>query len=249
MKVLIVEDENIAVKNLTAILSELEYDIEIVGQTESVFQTVKWLEKHSVPDLIFMDINLSDGLAFNIFSSITVEAPIIFTTAYDEYAIQAFKVNSIDYLLKPIDARQIRTALQKYHTLSKRDLSQYLLKFNSLNFDGNYQKRILIPIHNKLLPVELTDIACFYTTLDLTRIFINNGDHYSYRKTLDSIMQNLDNKSFFRANKQFILAKTSIIDISVSPDSRLLLTLKVKVPEPIFISKNKAAEFKKWMIE
>src|SRR5690606_7617616 len=130
MKVLIVEDENIAVKNLTAILSELEYDIEIVGQTESVFQTIKWLENHTLPDLIFMDINLSDGLAFNIFSSITVEAPIIFTTAYDEYAIQAFKVNSIDYLLKPIDAKQIRTALQKHHALSKKDLSQYLLKFN-----------------------------------------------------------------------------------------------------------------------
>jgi two-component system response regulator LytT len=249
MKVLIVEDENIAVKNLTAILSELEYDIEIVGQTESVFQTIKWLENHTLPDLIFMDINLSDGLAFNIFSSITVEAPIIFTTAYDEYAIQAFKVNSIDYLLKPIDAKQIRTALQKHHALSKKDLSQYLLKFNNLNLDKNYQKRILIPIHNKLLPIELTDIVCFYTTLDLTRVFISNGDCYSYRKTLDSIMNGLDNKYFFRANKQFLIAKNCIIDISVAPDSRLLITLKVKVPEPIYISKNKAAEFKKWMVE
>jgi DNA-binding LytR/AlgR family response regulator len=249
MKVLIVEDETVAYTNLKKIISEIDPDIEVIGNTESVKQTVNILrEPTNIPDLIFMDIHLSDGSAFNIFNLITVEIPVVFTTAYDEYAIEAFKVNSIDYLLKPIELEEVRRALDKFKRLNKQDISHYLSMLPQLiSSQDRYHEKILIPINDKLIPITLDDVSCFYTTDEKTIVILKGGKSYPYKKTLDSINQSLNPKHFLRVNKQHIVAKQSIVNITIWFDSRLLITLDTETPERIFVSKNKAAEFKQWM--
>ena len=247
MKVLIVEDETVSSENLIAMLAETDADIEIAGTAESIEQTIRWLQTNPSPDLIFMDIHLSDGAAFSIFDSIQVETPVIFTTAYDEYALEAFKVNSIDYLLKPIKTNELKRALDKFGKLTRTDALQYLSKLMRLTPAPLYKDKILIPFRDRLLPVDFADISCFYTTDKNTCIYLKDGKHYPYHKTLEQIATLLNPIDFIRANKQFIIARNSVKDITIWFDSRLLVTLDVETPERIYISKNKAAEFKSWM--
>jgi len=247
MRVLIVEDETAAYENLGAILMEIDPTIRIVGYTESIIQTVRWLSNNPAPDLIFMDIHLSDGSAFNIFSAISVEAPVIFATAYDEYAIQAFKVNSIDYLLKPIKAEEVKAALDKFQMLNNRDIVDYLSRLPNVISTHKYPEKLLIPINNELIPVDVSQISYFYTTTKCTRTILKDNTGLCYMKALESIYATLDPSLFFRANKQFVIAKSSIKNITIWFDSRLLVTLDTEVPERIYVSKNKAAQFKKWL--
>lgn len=249
MKVLIVEDETAAYNSLKKILSEVDSDIEVVGITESIEQTVRFLLKEPPIDLIFMDIHLSDGSAFTIFSAVHIETPVIFTTAYDEYAINAFKVNSIDYLLKPIEEEAIIQALSKFRKLNHLEALQYISRIPQLISSNKYPEKLLVSHKDKLIPVSLNDIACFYTSNEQTRLILKNGKKYAYNKPLDNIIQTLNPQLFFRANKQFIIAKNSINDITIWFDSRLLIKLNVEAPEKIFISKNKAADFKKWVVD
>ncbi|MDR1201433.1 MAG: LytTR family DNA-binding domain-containing protein [Tannerellaceae bacterium] len=238
MKILIVEDETVAYENLTSILSEIDLSIEVIGNTESINQTIHWLQIHPAPDLILMDIHLSDGSAFSIFNSIQIDIPIIFTTAYDEYAIEAFKVNSIDYLLKPIKADELSRALHKF-----------LNRTTQLSFPTpRFKDRLLIPQKDKLIPIDLQEISCFYTTDKTTRIYMKNGNSYPYTKTLEQISASLNPSNFFRANKQFIIARSSVKNITIWFDNRLLITLDADTPERIYISKNKASEFKAWVV-
>ena len=248
MKILIVEDETAAYDNLINILAEIDPTIEVLGNTESVKQTVQWLTYKTQPDLILLDIHLSDGSAFNIFGTITVDTPIIFTTAYDEYAINAFKVNSIDYLLKPINVDELKSALDKFKKWGKQDLGKYFDNLNRLITSDKYAERILIPINDKLLPVSLSDISYFYTTDNKTVVVLKNGKNYHYARRLDDIYNTLDPLHFYRANKQFIIAKDSIKEIVVWFDNRLLVRLDTDTPESIYLPKNKASEFKKWMV-
>ena len=248
MRVLIVEDETAAYENLADIITSVNSGIRIAGNTESVTQTVHWLQSNPSPDLIFMDIHLSDGSAFAIFDKITVETPIVFTTAYDQYAIEAFRVNSIDYLLKPVKVEDIRHALDKYSNLTRQDIVQYLAQLTQLTVSPKYQDRLLIPHKDKLLPVNLRDVACFYTTDKNTCIYLKDGNKYPYSKTLEQIITTLDPARFTRANKQFIVAKDSVTNITIWFDNRLLVTLDTEVPERIYISKNKASEFKSWLV-
>lgn len=188
MKTLIVEDETVAYENLVDILADIAPDVEVVGNTESVSQTVEWLHTHPQPDLILMDIHLSDGSAFSIFERMKVEIPIIFTTAYDEYAIEAFKVNSIDYLLKPIKAEELERALKKFSRCSQTDMMRYLAQLSQLPIAPSqlkYKDKLLIPFKDKLLPVNLKEVSCFYTTDKNTRVFLKDGNYYSYSKTLE----------------------------------------------------------------
>jgi two-component system response regulator LytT len=248
MRVLIVEDETSAYINLKKILEEVDNTIEIAENTESVKQTVKWLENNTSPDLIFMDIHLSDGSAFNIFNLIKVDAPIVFTTAYDEYAIEAFKVNSIDYLMKPIEKSEVKRAIDKYRKLNGHDLVKYINQLSQLMPSDRYPEKLLIPVNDKLIQVALNEVACFYTTDNSTQIILLDGQKFSYNKSLDSIISTVNPSLFFRANKQFIIGKNHINDITIWFDNRLLISLKVETPERIYISKNKAALFKQWMI-
>lgn len=248
MRVLIVEDETAAYENLIHILSDIDPAIEVMGNTESVSQTVKWLRNNPAPDLILMDIHLSDGSAFAIFDNIEVEVPIIFTTAYDEYAIEAFKVNSVDYLLKPIKTEELERSLNKFSKWTQREIIQYLSGLAQLTPQANYREKLLIPVKDKLIPVSLQEISCFYTTDKNTRVYLNNGNVYPYSKTLEQIYISLNPHNFYRANKQFIIARDSVKNITIWFDSRLLITLDIETPERIYISKNKAAEFKAWMM-
>lgn len=248
MNVLIVEDETTAYENMVDLLAQVDPNIHVVGNTESIRQTIKWLGEHEAPDLIFMDIHLSDGSAFVIFDEIRIEIPIIFTTAYDRYAIEAFKVNSIDYLLKPVKEDDMRRALTKFSKWGRPDISQYLSQIAQMVSKPNYSDKILIPYKDKLLPVSLSEIACFYTADKNTFVFLKNGMKYPYGKTLDQIYSTLNPHDFFRANKQFIVSRNSVSNITIWFDSRLFLSLEVDTPERIYVSKNKASEFKAWMV-
>jgi DNA-binding LytR/AlgR family response regulator len=247
MKILIVEDESAAYENLRSILMEIDASIEIIEHTESVIQTVRYLSSHALQDLIIMDIHLSDGSAFNIFSSVTIDTPVIFTTAYDEYAIDAFKVNSIDYLLKPVSLEDVKRALEKFNRYNRQDLMEYLEKLQSLQYIRRYPDRLLIPVNNDLLPTDIHSISYFYSTDGDTRIVLKDRKSHAYNKPLENIYSSLNPSHFFRANKQFIISKDSIKQLTVWYDKRLLVTLDTDTPERIYVSKNKAATFKKWL--
>ncbi len=248
MRILIVEDETAAYENLAEILAVLDPDIEIAGNTESISQTINWLLTNQNPDLILMDVHLSDGSAFSIFDKISLEVPIIFTTAYDEYAMDAFKVNCIDYLLKPIKVEEMKRAINKFRKWTRQDILRYLAQLNQLALTTRYKDKILIPVKDKLLPVNMKEISCFYTTNKNTMVYLKNGKSYSYSKTLEQIEGILNPAEFIRANKQFILARHSVKNITIWFDNRLLVTLDIETPERIYISKNKAAEFKAWIV-
>lgn len=248
MKVLIVEDETAAYESLVEILKEIDPEIQVMGNTESVGQTLNWLKANPAPDLILMDIHLSDGSAFLIFDHMDIEVPIIFTTAYDEYAIEAFKVNSIDYLLKPIKSSDLQRALHKFSKWSHADITTYLSRVMNLSSAGKYRDKILISIKDKLLPIDLQHVSYFYTTDKNTSICLKDGINYPYSRTLDQIFSSLNPRDFFRANKQYIIARNAVNNITIWFDNRLFITLNTEVPERIYISKNKAAEFKEWIV-
>ena len=248
MRILIVEDETAAFENLVDILAKIEPEIQVAGNTESVRQTIRWLKANQMPDLILMDIHLSDGSAFSVFDSLQIETPIIFITAYDEYAIEAFKVNSIDYLLKPIKEDDLKRALDKFRKLTRHDVLKYLAQMTQVAAFPKYKDKLLIPVRDKLQPVDLNDISCFYNTERNTSIFLKNGKTLPWSRSLDQIEAGLNPVDFIRANKQYIISRSSVKSITIWFDSRLLVTLDIETPERIYVSKNKAAEFKAWMV-
>lgn len=247
MRILIVEDETAAYENLIDILAEIDQSIQIAGNTESIRQTIQWFKNNTLPDLILMDIHLSDGSAFSIFDTVNIEIPVIFTTAYDEYAIDAFRVNSIDYLLKPVKVEDLKRALDKYRRWTRQDVLTYLSRISQITPGSKFKDKILVPYKDKLQPVDMKDISFFYTTEKNTRIYLKNGTCFPYLKTLDQIEAMLNPMEFTRANKQFIISRNSVTNITIWFDSRLLLTLDIEPPEKVYVSKNKASEFKTWI--
>ncbi len=249
MKVLIVEDETAAYESLVQLLAAVGPQLDVLGNTESVSQTIHWLNNHPQPDLIFMDIHLSDGSAFLIFDHMEVQVPIIFTTAYDEYALEAFKVNSIDYLLKPIKEVDLKRALDKFTLRSQADLTAYIAQLSQLSQISartRYPDRLLIPVKDQLMPIALEDVSYFYTSDKNTSIGLRDGRSLAYSRSLEQIYNSLNPQDFYRANKQFIIARNAVENITIWFDSRLLIKLNSELPERIYISKNKAADFKEW---
>jgi DNA-binding LytR/AlgR family response regulator len=249
MKVLIIEDETAASENLIAMLQEIDPGIEVLKVLESVQQTVRWLSSNPAPDLIFMDIHLSDGSAFTLFQEMEVTVPIVFTTAYDQYALDAFSVNSVDYLLKPIKMSELVRALDKFKRWTRSDVMEYLQRMLKMKPDGGTERTssFLVPVKDRLVPVALDEVACIYSTDRKTQIYLKSGQMMLYNRSLDSIIVGLDPSRFFRANKQYIVARDCVKEIIVWFDNRLLLKMPIELPEPLFVSKNKAAEFKNWM--
>ena len=251
MKVLIIEDETAASENLIAMLQEIDGEIEVLKVLESVQQSVRWLSSNPAPDLIFMDIHLSDGSAFTLFQEIDVKTPIVFTTAYDQYALDAFTVNSVDYLLKPIKTSELARALNKFKQWGKADVMAYLERMVNMvpakKQEQEYQSLLLVPVRDKLVPVELNEVVCIYNTGRKTQIYLQDGQVMVYNKSLDSIVATLNPSKFFRANKQYIVARKFIKEIVIWFDSRLLVSMPIELPEPLFVSKNRASEFKMWM--
>ena len=247
MKIIIIEDEAAAYKNIKNLLLQIDPHIEILDHFDTVVDSVTWLRSHPMPDLIFMDIQLADGNSFNIFECVTIEVPIIFTTAYDQYAIKAFEVNSVDYLLKPITLESMRKALDKYNRLNPVTVRQHISRIDQLVCSSEYLKRILVPFKDRIIPIKTEAIAYFYNTNGESSVVTRERQSYSIGKSLDSLMIKLNPTCFFRVNRQFILSKEVIDSFTIWFDSRLRINLSLPTDEPIFVAKNKAAEFKVWL--
>ncbi len=243
MKIVIIEDETAAARNLAAIIRKVLPEAQIVATLESVSESVEWFSAHPSPDLLFVDIHLADGESFRIFDSVAVTCPIIFTTAYDQYALEAFRVNSIDYLLKPIKEAEVRRAVEKLHRLSGSELAEHHHKVAEL------QKTFLVPVRDKIIPLRVEDIAFFHTSGERVRAFDFSGESFPMDRSLDKLLKILPERDFWRANRQFIVSRRVIADISVWFGSRLSLNLKVKTPERIVVSKDRVPEFRRWFTE
>lgn len=248
MKVLIIEDETAAALNLRSLLGHEFPEVEIVAMTESIVETAEWFAAGGSPDLVFMDIHLADGNAFKIFERTEISCPIVFTTAYDQYALQAFRVNSIDYLLKPIKADDLRRAITKFERLSGAERTDYTEKVNRLaqshSEQNNTQQNFLIHVKDKIVPLSKDDIAFFYTSQERVSVYTMSGENYPMMGSLETIMNRLPECEFFRANRQYIISRKAINDISVWFGSRLSVNLSVAIPEKIIISKARVPEFK-----
>ncbi len=248
MKALIVEDEKPAARQLINFLHEYG-NINVVEITDSIKSTVKWLESNPQPDLIFMDIHIADGSAFKIFEHVNILCPVIFTTAYDEYALEAFKVNSIDYLLKPITKEAVEKALAKLSRLTApnhlQDQIQQLLL--SLKEKKNHQSHFLIPVKgSKMIPVLVSDIACFFIDTGKVTAKTYEQKSYTFDFTLDELHSRLNPHDFYRANRQFIVAKKAIKDVDFWFGSRLSINLVIPINEKILVSRTRVSEFNEW---
>jgi len=253
MKVLIIEDEPPAAKRLKSILSEIDESIETLDVKDSIENSVSWIKTNPLPDLIFMDIQLSDGLSFEIFKQVEIKCPVIFTTAFDEYAIKAFKVNSIDYLLKPIETKELQKSIQKFHNLHSQfapklehEAIQKLLESITPN-KSIYKSRFLVKSGQSFFKVGADECAYFYLDNKLTYLVLRNGKRHLVDFTLDELEQQLDPQKFFRANRQFITNIDSITSIHNYFGGKLKIHLQPGEPEDVIISRAKAGEFKSWM--
>lgn len=249
MNVLIIEDETAAARNLTAILHTTEPDATVLATLESVEESVAWLRTHPAPDLIFMDIHLADGESFRIFDRTEVEAPIVFTTAYDRYALEAFRVNSIDYLLKPINAADVARAIAKLRRLTGAERTAYgsRVKRMAASSQNAAESVFLIHVRDRIIPLHREEIAYCYTSNERVTACAYDGTTYQLDRTLESLQAVLPEADFFRANRQFIVARRAVKELGVWFGSRLTLHLTVETPERIVISKVRAPEFKAWL--
>ncbi len=249
MKALIIEDELMAAKTLKKLLGEVSPDTEIVAVLESIEDSVDWISQHPMPDLIFMDIHLADGSSFTIFDRVTVTCPVIFTTAYDEYALKAFEVNSIDYLLKPISKEALERAVAKYHNLG-RGLEQQQLEalLKHLGAKPKFKSCFLLPERDKLVPLPTSDIAYAYIDTKTVKLVTFDDKTFYMNQTLDDILAQLDPQMFFRANRQFLISRNAVKDVSVWFGNKLAINLTVETPEKVIVSKARVAEFKAWFV-
>jgi two-component system LytT family response regulator len=251
MTAVIVEDEGLAARNLRSILEEIG-SIQVLATLDSISETVEWFQHHGSPDLLFLDIHLADGSAFEIFDHVPIRCPIIFTTAYDEYALKAFSVNSIDYLLKPIDTRSVRRALLKHEVLSSnQDAEKNIQKLvDSFRKASLWKTHFLIPVKgDKLVPLQSGEIACLFIDSGVVKAVTFDARTYVMDHTLDELAGMLNPADFFRANRQYIIARSAVKDIDLWFNSRLSVNLKVTVPEKILISKARVPEFRNWFAE
>ena len=246
MKALLIEDETAAARNLAAVLREVAPGVQIVATLESVAESIEWLRSNPQPDLLFMDIHLADGDSFRIFGAVEVTAPVIFTTAYDRYALEAFKVSSIDYLLKPIKADDVRRALEKLRRLTSGERLDYGSRVRSLAAQRQ-EEVFLVRVRDRIIPLQRDRIAYCYTSNEKVTACGFDGETYPLDKTLEALQALLPERDFFRANRQFIVARRAVKEIAVWFGSRLTLHLTVDTPERIVISKARVPEFKTWL--
>jgi DNA-binding LytR/AlgR family response regulator len=252
MQVLVIEDEKLAAERLIELIRKVEPSANIVASIDSVRATVSYLQSHPQPDLIFMDIQLADGLCFDIFKQTTVNTPIIFTTAYDEYALRAFKVNSIDYLLKPIDKKELQTSLYKYRQITPGQVSEKnnqdeVIRRISEMLQNPYKTRFVIKIGEHIKVIDTADIVLFYSNDKSSFLHTSSDRDYAIEYSLDLLEKELDPRSFFRVNRKFIIAMPYIKDIVAYSGSRLKLIVKGAFDNEILVSREKVSEFKKWL--
>ncbi len=251
MKVLIIEDELEAAKNIAWLLTKTEPTTQIVGSIESIEDGVAWFKTQPMPDLVLSDIQLSDGLSFRIFEQIRVTCPVIFTTAFDTYALQAFQVHSIDYLLKPITETALRAALEKYKSLNNNLLQQFSERLADLiqqtqKPTRTYRRSFLVRYRDKMLPIKTESFSYFFTKDGLVYGCVREGSIYNIENSLEELEEKLDPSLFFRANRQFIVARDAIHEVEFYFTGRLSLKTQPLAAEKILISKERIPIFKKW---
>ena len=250
MKIIIIEDEKPSARRLARMLAEL--NIEARAMLHSVEEAVDWFQNNEHPDLILLDIQLSDGLSFEIFEQVKVNSAIIFTTAYDEYALKAFKLNSIDYLLKPIDEDELKSAIDKFesHQPKSHDLQVDIEQIKKLlvnPLDKNYKERFTVKVgqHIKMIPIE--DIECFYSENKGTYIYTNSKRDYLIDTTLEHLEPMLDPLKFFRVSRKYFINICAIKDIVSYTNSRLKIILHSFSDSEIIVSREKVRDFKNWI--
>lgn len=249
MNVLIVENEKPAIIGLSGLLKKTDPNITIMGITESVESTINWFQINPSPDLIFMDIQLDDGLCFEIFETIKIKTPVIFITAYDKYMLSAFKVNSVDYLLKPIEENNLRSAIEKFKSIHytpsvKNNVIKQLL--NELN--QGYKNRFLIKVGEHYKSIPDSEIACFYILERATFLRTLSDKDYTIDYSLDNLQITIDPDKFFRINRNCIINVNEISDILNYSSSRLKIKLKSnKAIYDLIVSKDKVRDFKNWI--
>lgn len=250
MRILIIEDEKPAVEHLIECFTNLDETVRIVASTGSVKESIKWLQENPLPDLILMDIQLSDGLSFHIFEAVKIECPVIFITAYDKYLTQAFEYNSIDYLLKPIDDVKLGNAIKKYKGLQNYFVNNYSSLFEYLNNHNKKKSRIIVRKGLEFQTIRIEDIAYFFTEHKI--VFLvdkNNKKFLAENNTLSELEEELDNNLFFRANRKYIVNANYINRFKPVDKSKISVELNVTVNEEIIVSQENAASFKKWINE
>lgn len=248
MNAIIIEDEKPAARRLLKLLDS--YDIDIIGTLHSLQDAKDWLLNNPHPDLMFLDIQLSDGLSFELFKGLTINSAIIFTTAYDEYALKAFKLNSIDYLLKPIDKAELKSAIEKFKkqykpvSLRYEDLQSI---FNQKNEETHYKERFTVKVGDHLKVFEINEIDCFISQHKTSYLVNKQGRQYPLEKSLEDLEGLLSPKQFFRINRAFIIHINSLKDIVSYSNSRLRLFLKQDMDEVIIVSRERVKDFKAWL--
>jgi len=248
MKVLIVEDEQPASQKLIRLIGEIDSSIEIVDSIESVERATNWLLSNPHPELIFMDIQLEDGICFEIFENCVIKTPVIFTTAYDDYSLKAFKVNSVDYLLKPIVLEELKNAIEKFKTVhhQKVDFAKIGSFINQLQ--PKTKERFLIKIGEHYRSIQVSRISCFFIKERCNFINVDKGKNYAIDYSLDKVEDLIDSKMFFRVNRNFIINFLAIQDIIAYSSSRLKIILtNWEENDEILVSRERVAEFKEWM--
>jgi two-component system, LytTR family, response regulator LytT len=248
IKVVIIEDEMLAAKRVKKLLSQLDHDIEIIAHCDSIEASVNFLQNNQDVDLLLMDIHLGDGLSLEILKQVEIKVPIIFTTAYDEYTLKAFKLNSVDYLLKPIELEDLAFAFQKFQNLYQKeqptlDIQSLLSKLNS----PTYKERFLIKHGTQLVIVSITDVAYFYTEEGYTHLVTHDHKTYLLDDTLDTLQKDLNPQHFFRINRAMIVKVESIGKIEQYFNSRYSLHLAPNFKGEVIVSRERVKEFKDWI--
>lgn len=246
-KAVIVEDEKPSARRLQRMLEKL--NVEVKHVLHSIEDAVEWFSKNEAPELIFLDIQLSDGLSFEIFEQVEVKSPIIFTTAYDEYALKAFKLNSVDYLLKPIDEEELQNALKKFRANSEpgNGINLHSLKALLTSPSSEYKKRFSIQVGQHLKLINTEEISCFCSENKATYVHTIEGRNYLMENSLDRLENELDPKEFFRVNRQFIISLKDIADIVTFSNQRLEVKLKHYRDTQIIVSRERVKPFREWL--
>jgi len=250
MTTIIIEDEKPAARLLQRKLEKLQIEVSVM--LHSVEEAISWFSKNEHPDLIFLDIQLSDGLSFEIFETVNIKSAIIFTTAYDEYALKAFKLNSIDYLLKPIDEDELAIAVSKFkERLPKQEPLQLdfdqIKKMLSNPFEKSFKKRFTVKIGQQLKVISVDEIECFFSENKGTYIHTFDNRNYLIESTLEVLEHELDSAEFYRISRKFIIALRSIKEIMVYSNSRLRVILPTYKEEEVIVSREKVSDFKTWI--
>lgn len=254
MQILIIENESLATKRLASLIKEVNNDIQITKSCDSVKNSIQWLEKNKV-DLIFSDIQLGDGLCFDIFDAIQTVAPIIFVTAFERYAIKAFEVNSIDYILKPFESADVKRAIDKYYSLYKNEapvvtpyLSETVLTDLKSVIQTNYKSRFFVNNRQSAQSIDIADISCFIYEDGVVILMTATGSKYIIQYTLETLENLLDPKSFFRINRKMIINYHFIDHIKLYSKTSIAITITgLDKTNPVMVSRRKTAYFRRWL--